>query len=73
MTDPKLFLGPGSHLIQPFLLRSSNKGYTNAKVPWGHWYRDYPFEILREASYLEIYIMSQYRLCKPSVEEGIQT
>ncbi len=77
MNNEKLFLGPGSKLIIPF--RSSHSftqnfghplvitpTYSNYEVPWGYWYIPYPFEITRKASYLEIYIMSNYKMCGPN-------
>lgn len=62
MTDAKLFLGPGDHLIVP-TLRSYGGNIVQRKVKWGWWYTTYPFKLIRKATYLEIYIMSNYTMC----------
>lgn len=64
--DEKLFVGPGTRLIIPFVLQSNKISKTS--VPWGYYYKEYPFELIRKASYLELYICTKYQYNKPRGE-----
>lgn len=68
MANLRLFLGPGDHLIQPIKLKNGHGQYEQQKVPFGFWYQDLPFKLVRKATYMELYIMSNYRICKPQSE-----
>ena len=65
MRDKKLFLGPGYHLIVPSVNPTNHNTYIQNKVPWGWWYFTNPFELSHKASYLEIYILTEYEIGKP--------
>lgn len=64
MDSETIFLGPGEFIIIP---KISYNPYIVQRVdiPFGWWYSLANANPIRQASYLEIYIMSDYKIYKP--------
>lgn len=58
MDNAELFLGPGNYLIE----------YQKPIVSFGYWYDKTTLQVIKKASYLEMYILSKYSICKPKIE-----